>query len=196
MAVRLKLADLLTSLHTADSTNTWTSLTQRKGKKRTEPHNVESVSVGRALLHMVNDSDHQVRMHVAGAVTTLFHTTASSSTHTRPANQLSESRSHDGMVLLSRAGQEETFKQIMDMLQLAFVIADGLDELSMEDESVNRVASRIYTLLLVGGVSPVCEGKVIEKLVMAVGDSIEADLVTKVCRMEEMVCVCSGEQVG
>lgn len=137
--------------------------------------------MGQALVKMVNDCDHVVRMHVAKAVTTLYLTTSRST---------SETTSCGSMVLLSRAGQERIFQEILRMLQLAFIVSDGLEELSAEDESVNRVASHIYTLLLSGCVSPVCESKVVGELVMAVGRGhTDADLVTKVTTLTNNTCV-------
>lgn len=122
---------------------------------------------------MVNDSDHGVRMHLAKAITSLFVTTKPSA---KGSSTLSISPT-----LLSCSAQEKTFKQLFEVLQLAFVISDGLDELSSEDESVNRVASRIYSLLLQGCVSPTCERMVVKELLIAVGEgSLDTDLVAKV----------------
>lgn len=171
-AVRLKLVDLLTSLHAADMQCTWTSLMQRKKKAHPDP---SPVTIRQALVRIVNDVDHAVRMHVASSVTSLF----LFSVHVR-------SRGDDrtlarNVVLLDRRRQEETFHQVMDSLRLAYFISDGLHELSSEDESVNRVSSRIYSLQLVACVSPVCEHKVVSELVLAVKRGhIEADLVEKV----------------
>ena len=53
------------------------------------------------------------------------------------------------------------------------------DQLSVEDDSVNRVASLIITLLREACVSPVCEVNVPSLLVSAVGQ-IDHDLVAKV----------------
>lgn len=171
----MKLVDLLTSVHAADGAAVWSSLKQKK--KRGAADDPQSVSVRQAIVKMVNDSDHMMRMYMARAVTNLF-TTAKSGVH---ANQMSESRSCDTIPLLSCAGQAETFQQIFDMLHLAFVIPNnGLDELSAEDESVNRVASRIYTLLLCGCISPVCERRVVGELIKAMGRGLDADLVAKV----------------
>ena len=175
VAVRVNLIDLLTSLYAVDRDNAWTSLTLKK-KKRSSSQAPGVVSVKQALVMMVNDSDHVVRMHVATAITSLYvAATVGGAQATTP------STSHDRLVLLSCAGQEETFERVLETLQLVFVISEDLDELSTEDESVNRVASRIYTLLLEGCVSPVCEHKVVGELVKAVGHGyIDADLVTKV----------------
>jgi hypothetical protein len=172
------LVDLLTSVHAADSSAVWSSLKQR-GKKAGGATGQSDVSVGQALINLVHDNDHVMRMHMAGAVTTLF---LAAKDRISRAAVLSESWPCDRFALLSCALQEETFQQIMTKLQLAFVInnPNGLDDLSGEDESVNRFASRIYTLLMCGCVSPVCERKVMGELVMAVGRGIDPDLVTKV----------------
>ena len=53
------------------------------------------------------------------------------------------------------------------------------DQLSIEDDSVNRVASMITTLLYMACVSPVCEMKVASLLTNAVGQ-IDLALVAKV----------------
>lgn len=176
--VRVKLVDLLTSLHAADWEGTWTSLTQRRRKRASTQSESHTTTIRHALITMVNDSDHSVRMHVARAITSLF---SRSVVQTGTTNGLSEPMSHDRVMLLSNKDQEDTFQEVLEMLHLAYVISDGLDELSSEDESVNRVASKIYTLLLEGCVSPVCERKVVGELVMAVGHGhIDADLVAKV----------------
>ena len=148
--------------------------------------------MGQALVKMVNDGDHLVRMHMAKAVTVLYHSVAQATAHAshiRTVQQLCPPKHSRKMAgLLSCAEQEHVFQEILQVLQLAFVFSEGLDELSAEDESVNRVASRIHTLLLSACVSPVCQRKVVGELVMAV-DHIDTDLVAKVC----MLCVCEGE---
>ena len=53
------------------------------------------------------------------------------------------------------------------------------DQLSAEDDSVNRVASMMATLLYEVSVSPVCERNVASLLISAVGQ-IDHDLVAKV----------------
>ena len=177
----MKLVDLLTSIYAADSAAAWSNLKQRRKKRSTgqsDPKDL-NMSVRQALIKMVNDSDHVLRMHVARAVTTLYFTARGGIHTSRITNKVSEIRSCDRMVLLSCAGQEETFQDIYEVLQLAFTISPDLDDLSAEDESVNRFASRIYTLMMCGCVSPVCERKVVRELVMAV-HNIENDLVTKV----------------
>lgn len=174
-AVRLKLVDLLTSLHAADMHGSWSSLVQRKKKKG--PSNSSPVTVCQAMIRMVNDVDHAVRMNVARAVTALFLSPARS--------RVSDcARVTSTVLLLDQKGQEETFHQVMDSLRLAYFISDDLHEMSSEDESVNRVSSRIYSLQLVACVSPVCERKVVSELVLAVKRGhIEADLVDKVCAL-------------
>lgn len=175
MHVRLRLVDLLSSLHSADREGKWTDLTSKK-RKRSDRGSQEAptLSVRQALVKMVNDSDHAVRMHVAVAITSLFVTC-------QPMPHLSGPGSQDSVVLLSSQSQEETFQQVLEMLRLAHILSEGLDELSAEDESVNRVASRLYTLLLMGCVSPVCERQVVRELVVAIGQGdIDEDLVLKV----------------
>ena len=55
------------------------------------------------------------------------------------------------------------------------------DELSVEDESVNRVSSMIATIQCEGCVSPVCEKKVVSVLITAVGkEQIDFDVARKV----------------
>lgn len=178
MHARLKLVDLLSSLHVADRDGTWTCLTSKR-RKKSDVQESKNLTVRQALIKIVNDSDHAVRMHVAKAITFLFVTTSKT---TALANRLSVPVSHDSVVLLSRQTQEQTFEEVLEMLQLAHnILSDALDELSAEDESVNRVASKIYTLLLMACVSPVCERKVVQELVMAMGHGqIDADLVIKV----------------
>ena len=179
----MRLVDLLVSLHGADSAGAWSALTKRK-RKKSKPggpsQEPPSLSVQQALIKMVNDSDHTMRMRVAQAVASLFLSTGKESAHTSRASDL-PLPCDEGRVSLSRAHQENIFQQVLGALQLAFVISDGLDELSTEDESVNRVASRIYTLLICGCVSPVCERKIVGELVMAAGcGHIDRDLVAKV----------------
>ena len=174
-AVRMKLVNLLTSLQAADKEGVWSGLSQRK-RKRTQSQESQVVSAKEALVMMVNDSDHGVRMHVAKAITSLFMTTTKA---TRTANRFSTAP--DTVALLNCSAQGETFKQVFEVLQLANVISDGLDELSFEDESVNRVASMIYSLLLQGCVSPTCERMVVKELLISVGQGhIDTDLVAKV----------------
>ena len=176
-AVRLKFVDLLVSLHAADREGVWSSLKQRR-RKRTQSQKVpesQVVTAREALVAMVNDSDHGVRMHVAKAITSLYVTT------TKDRSPSSRQSSHDTVTLLSCNAQEKTFRQVYEMLQLAYVVSDGLDELSSEDESVNRVASLIYSLLLQGCVSPTCERMVVKELLISVGEGhTDADLVAKV----------------
>ena len=180
----MKLVDLLTSIHAADSSSEWSTLKQRRKKRAAAKQSDAThpdMSARQALIKLVYDRDHIVRMHVARAVTTLFFAPAKGGVpYTAGTNQMSRTRSCDNAALLSSALQKETFQQIMEVLQLAFVIPNDLDELSSEDESVNRFASRIYTLLMCGCVSPVCERKVIGELVMAVGRGVDTDLVAKV----------------
>lgn len=164
-AVRVRLADLFSALHAADREGAWSTLKLVK-KKQSE---LQSSSVREVLVMMVNDPDHSVRMHVARVVTSLF------------TSSLSSECTSSVAALLSHDDQEKTFQQIFEMLQLAFVISNDLDDLSSEDESVNRVASRIYTLLLEACISPACEQKVVSELVVAVGHGqIDPDLVGKV----------------
>lgn len=185
-AVRLKLVDLLSSLYAVDRENTWSSLTQRKKKKqRSESLGPHIVSARQALVAMVNDGDHAVRMHVARAITNLFIARFRSRSSERRVSESSGvlSMSRQRIVLLSCKEQEETFQKVLEMLQPAFIVSDGLDELSTEDESVNRVASRIYTLQMEGCVSPVCERKVVSELILAMGHGhIDPDLVAKVTK--------------
>ena len=176
MSVRLSLVKLLTSLHSADRDSTWTHLTPKK-RKKSDTQDSQSLTVPQAVVRMVNDVDHAVRMHVAACITSLFIAT------TKATNQIPGLVSHD-VVLLSRQNQNKMFKEVLEVLKLAYLLPDGVDELSAEDESVNRIASRVYTLLLMGCVSPVCERKVVKELILAVGNgSIDAELVAKVqCR--------------
>ena len=178
--MRLKLVDLLKCLHSADRDAVWSSLCLRRKKKsaaHSDPQELDTLSPRQALVTMVNDGDHMIRMHVAKAITSLFVAPGDSTVSGGGCNP-----SRDGTVLLSRAAQEQTFEQVMEMLTLAHVVAyEGLDELSAEDESVSRVASRMYTLLMMGCVSPLCESMVVEELVMAVGrGQVDTDLVVKV----------------
>ena len=56
------------------------------------------------------------------------------------------------------------------------------DDLSQEDDSVNRVASMITTLQYQASSSPVCEVAVLNELATAVGHGfIDDELVSKVC---------------
>ena len=56
------------------------------------------------------------------------------------------------------------------------------DDLSQEDDSVNRVASMITTLQYQACTSPVCEVAVLNELATAVGHGfIDDELVSKVC---------------
>ena len=59
------------------------------------------------------------------------------------------------------------------------MIQASQDQLSAEDDSVNRVASMMATLLYEASVSPVCERNVASLLISAVGQ-IDHDLVAKV----------------
>lgn len=55
------------------------------------------------------------------------------------------------------------------------------DDLSREDDSVNRVASLITTLQYQACVSPVCESAVLSELIVDVGrDFMDEELVSKV----------------
>lgn len=181
--IRMKLVDLLTFIYAADSAAAWSGLKQRRkrrGAAQSDPKDL-SVSVRQALIKMVNNSDHVMRMHVASAITKLYFMARGRVHTSRVSNQVSKVQSCDRMILLSCAQQEETFQEIYEMLQLAFTMpSTDLDDLSAEDDSVNRVASHIYTLLMCGCVSPVCERKVVRELVMAVQVQIEADLLIKV----------------
>lgn len=179
MAVRLRLVDLLTSLYAADRESSWTSLIPRK--KPQPSSDSQKVQIRQALVMMIDDDDHSVRMHVAKAITSLFLTAAVGGVLEKPTNALTGTVSRDNAVLLSLKGQEICFRDVLERLRPAFNLPDGLDELSSEDQSVNRVASRIYTLLMEGCVSPVCERKVVSELVMSVGRAqIDSDIVTKV----------------
>ena len=176
-AVRIKLIDLLTSLHAIDREGTWSTLTQRKKKKQSVPDG-QKATVKQVLVLTINDGDHAVRMHAAKAITSLFIAGFKDETYNKSRQSISTC---GPVVLLNRKGQEDTFQEVMNVLHEAYIIADGLDELSNEDESVNRMASRIYSLLLEGCVSPVCERKVISELILAVGcGHIDSDLVRKV----------------
>ena len=146
---------------------------------------VESVtSLKDALVSLTNDVDHGVRMHMATAITSLFF--------------YDGSRSHDNQVtLVSREEQEQVYQQVLVMLQNAYLVQvsgrsvsvqvcysislpqASQDQLSTEDDSVNRVGSMITTLLHEACVSPVCERNVASLLVNAVGQ-IDHDLVAKV----------------
>ncbi len=170
----MKLVDLLTSLHAVDREGTWSSLSERK-RKRAQPQESKTVTTKEALVTMVNDSDHGVRMHVAKAITSLYITATKSKSPAKTAS------THPLLTLLSCGAQEKTFKQVFEMLQLAYVVSGGLDDLSSEDESVNRVASLIYSLLLQGCVSPTCERLVVKELLVSVGQGlVDIDLVAKV----------------
>lgn len=58
---------------------------------------------------------------------------------------------------------------------------DDQDDLSKEDDSVNRIASLMATLQHEACISPVCEQKVVSLLAVAVGNKqIEPELCTKV----------------
>ena len=160
----------MASLYAVDMDGSWTSLRQRKRKGQPEP---PPISVRQVLIMMVNDVDHAVRMRIGEAITSLYVSKLPLGDWT-----VAESMS---LALLDRKKQEETFHHVMKSLQLAHFISDGLHELSSEDESVNRVSSRIYTLQLAACMSPVCERKIVSELVLAVRRGhIEADLVDKV----------------
>ena len=60
--------------------------------------------------------------------------------------------------------------------------------MSVEDESVNRLASMMATLQSMACVSPVCERRVMSVFVSAVGQGhIEACMVSKVCQYIDSV---------
>ena len=165
-----------------DREGVWSNLTQKKTKRSPPDKSQESrrtVTAREALVMMVNDCDHGMRMHVAKAITSLYTTSTKEKTSAGRSGNLSAP--HSTMTLLSCTAQEETFKQVFEKLQLVNVVSDGLDELSSEDDSVNRVASRIYSLLMQGCVSPTCERMVVKELLQAVGEGcIDTDLVAKV----------------
>ena len=174
-----------------------------------------------AVVRMVNDQDHSVRMYMARAVSSLY-------------------REGKGVwSLLPRPEQEEAFQQVSEMLKKAHMVQVGVvvggarllpsitvtgfvitspslppssllppllspsppplplpsssppslqtsqDDISAEDESVNRVSSMISTLLCEAGTSPACERKVVSILATAVGQGhIDLDLV---CKVESIV---------
>lgn len=177
--VRLKLVEFMASLYAVDIDGSWTSLQQRKRKGQPEP---EPVSVRRALVQMVDDADHAVRMHIGGAITSLYASKL-------PVGESTACES-SSFQLFDRKKQEETFEGIMESLRMAYFISEGLHDLSSEDESVNRVSSRIYSLQVAACVSPVCESKIVCELVLAVHRGhIEADLVDKVLCIFLLHCI-------
>jgi len=175
-AVRLKLVDFMGSLYAADRKGSWTSLSQRKTKVATGG----TLSVHQALVKMVNEVDHAVRMRTGEVVVSLY---------------AAELPAQDDLLmptvsLVDQKMQQETFSQVMESLRLAYFIPDGLHDLSSEDESVNRVSSRVYTLQLAACVSPLCEYKVVSELVLAVKHGhIEADLVEKVGKLRKIFLI-------
>ena len=166
--VRLKLVDFMGSVYAADRKGSWAFLEQRRAR-------VAPLSVHQALVKMVNDEDHAVRMRIGEVIISLY---------------ISKCPGLDDvltptMSLVHQKMQQEIFAQVMESLQLAYFIPDGLHDLSSEDESVNRVSSRVYTLQLMACVSPLCERKVVSELVLAVKlGHIETDLVEKVWEVE------------
>lgn len=132
---------------------------------------------------MINDPHHAVRMHMATVITSLFvvEVNRGSPQLNSRAEGPSDSTSCDNTMLLSRKDQEDNFQEVLEKLDQSDIVVDSVQDLSAEDEYVSRVASQIFTLLMVACVSPVCERKAVTKLVNAVGhNAIDSDLVGKV----------------
>lgn len=197
-SVRIELACLIKAMFEADRSGQWAWIdATRKRRSPKEGGDREKMSLKDAMISLLHDADHGVRMHMATTITTLFFCDGSK-------------ESHDSHVtLLPRQEQEKVYDQINAMLQRANQVKvrcqgecnehltlslplsslpllslpsypqASQDQLSVEDDSVNRVASMIATLLHEACVSPVCEMNVASLLINAVGQ-IDHDLVAKV----------------
>ena len=109
--MRIKLAHLIQELFEHDRSCNWTTITVKKRKKKGESFEESSLNLRDALVQMVNDVDHGVRMHMASAIATLF------------VAENNRSRSCAGHVtLLSHNEQEKTYETIEQMLHKAHLV--------------------------------------------------------------------------
>jgi ataxia telangiectasia mutated family protein len=116
------------------------------------------LTLGKALMQLLIDPDHSVRIHTAATITNLF-------------------------TLMLPSEQVKCFQELYDILQSSSQIESKLDELSREDESVNRVASGLCLWLCVGSASGSCEHHVMSVLVSAAGRGrVDKCLIKKVIR--------------
>eukprot|EP00731_Ephydatia_muelleri_P031937 Em0023g444a len=163
VSTRVQLARTIRAFLEVDPQSTWMTITVKKKKKNDLEET--AVTFRDALITMVHDPDHHVRMFIARTV---------------PIVYLADPRT---LQLVSSECQRETFEKVSGMLQKAHQVLDDQDDLSREDDSVNRIASLMATLQHEACVSPVCEQKVVSLLAVAVGnEQIEPDLCTKALR--------------
>ena len=163
VSTRVQLARTIRAYLEVDPQTTWMTITVKK-KKKNDPEET-AVTLHDALIAMVHDPDHYVRMFIARTVPILF---------------LANTRT---LQLVSGDCQRETFEKVSGMLQKAHQVLDDQDDLSKEDDSVNRIASLMATLQHEACISPVCEQKVVSLLAVAVGNKqIEPELCTKALR--------------
>ena len=112
--MRLKLAQVLQALFEGDSSNTWTSIVVKKRRKKGEAPIEQFLSLRDALIQMVNDSDHCVRMYMARSIATLFLEWSGGESCDR------SDVSH--VTLLPREEQESIFEKVSEMLKKAHMM--------------------------------------------------------------------------
>lgn len=113
--VRLKLAQLLQTLFLQGKCSSWTNLIVKSKKKKGEgPAEVQELSVREALIQMVEDTDHCVRMCMAKIVSSLYLDTKLG----RPLQQSCDSH----VLLLPRKEQESVFERVTETLHKADMV--------------------------------------------------------------------------
>ena len=113
--VRLKLAQLLQTLFLQGKCSSWTNLIVKSKKKKGEgPAEVQEIGVREALIKMVEDSDHCVRMSMAKIVSSLY-------LDTKQGSPLPDScDSH--VLLLPMKEQESIFERVTETLHKADMV--------------------------------------------------------------------------
>lgn len=103
--VRLKLAQVIQTLFEEDRASLWSKIIVKKKRKKGDVSSELLLSPKEALVLMINDSDHYVRMYMAQTIATLFVKGCST-------------ESCDGHVtLLHKEEQEGIFENVSKMLK-------------------------------------------------------------------------------
>nr|NP_001107666.1 ataxia telangiectasia mutated [Strongylocentrotus purpuratus]ABY60856.1 ataxia telangiectasia mutated [Strongylocentrotus purpuratus] len=176
--VKHQMALCIEALIKIDPDSQWTFI-KAKGREKGHGDSNERSEVATLFPNLLQDSTHEVRMHMATAVGCLFNTPGTQPYKTETQNQ--------------------AFNLVYQSVEEAMQISDDFGEAESKEENKNRTASLLLTLANVALSSHVCEKKTIFALLLTTKiNRIPSSVMKKVlsCIAEGMSHCSSGPELA